>query len=297
MKNKGGVEIYRVGIDIGGTNLRCAIFDENVQMVQHYKTPNDKTKKAKENLAGMIAFIKQFDGKIQSIGIGCPGPLDAHQGMILNPPNLVGWDHFPIVEFFEKETGIPTKMSNDANVAGLGEAILGAGQGYESVFYVTMSTGFGGAYIFRNELINGVSTCAGEIYNMIVNEDHHQHKGTNAGSLNEQCGGYGLAVIAEEIFHQPMTAEKLFEMYHAGDEKAIALIERTADIAAKGISNVGCVIDPEIYIVGGSIANFNPDFVELVFEKAKQYYIKPEYLQYKLAKFSDDAGLIGAALL
>lgn len=289
--------MYKVGIDIGGTNLRCAIFDERMKMVDHFKTPNDKTKNAEENLEDMISFIKNFDGEIESIGIGCPGPLDAHTGVILNPPNLQGWDNFPIVEHFIKETGIPTKMSNDANVAGLGEAILGSGQGHESVYYITMSTGFGGAYVFRNELINGVSTCAGEIYNMIVNEDPHHHKGTNAGSLNEQCGGYGLSIIAEEIFGKPLSAKEIFDLYHEGDEKAVALIEKTADVAAKGIANVGCVIDPEIYVVGGSIANFNPDFVELVFEKAKKYYIKPEYLKYKLAKFSDDAGLIGAALL
>lgn len=289
--------MYKVGIDIGGTNLRCAIFDERMQMVKHYKTPNDKEKNAQENLKEMIDFINSFEGDIQSIGIGCPGPLDAHKGIILNPPNLQGWDNFPIVEHFIKETGIPTQMSNDANVAGLGEAILGSGQGYESVYYITMSTGFGGAYIFRNELINGISTCAGEIYNMIVNEDHHHHKGTNAGSLNEQCGGYGLSIIAEEIFNRPINAKELFDLYHQGNAQAVALIEKTADIAAKGIANIGCVIDPEIYVVGGSIANFNPDFVELVFEKAKKYYIKPEFLKYKLARFSDDAGLIGAALL
>lgn len=289
--------MYRVGIDIGGTNLRCAIFDADMKMVKVYKTPNDKSKDAAENLSEMIQFIKNFDGEIKSIGIGCPGPLDAHTGVILNPPNLIGWDNFHIVDFFKKETGIPTKMSNDANVAGLGEAILGSGKGYESVFYITMSTGFGGAYVYKNELINGVSTCAGEIYNMIVNEDKHYHKGTNAGSLNEQCGGYGLSVIAEEIYGRPMSAKELFDLYHAGNQTAIDLVEHTADVAAKGIANVGCVIDPEIYVVGGSIANYNPDFVKLVFEKAKKYYIKPEYLHYVSAKFSDDAGLIGAALL
>lgn len=288
---------YRVGIDIGGTNLRCAIFDENNVKVDYYRTPNNKEKTASENLTEMVKFINDFDGEVQSIGIGAPGPLDARRGLILNPPNLVGWDYFMIVDFFEKETGIPTKLSNDANVAALAEAVLGNGKGYESVYYITMSTGFGGGYVFRNELINGVSTCAGEIYNMIVNEDHHHHKGTNAGSLNEQCGGYGLSVIAGEIFGREMSAKELFDLYHAGNELAINLIEKTADIAAKGIANIGCVIDPDIYIVGGSIANYNPDFVEMVFEKAKKYYIKPEYLQYKLAYFSDDAGLIGASLL
>ena len=288
---------YRVGIDIGGTNLRCAIFNDNMEKVDYYRTPNDKNKTASENLKEMVEFIRKYEGNVESIGIGAPGPLDAKKGLILNPPNLVGWDNFYIVDFFEKETGISTKLSNDANVAALAEAVLGAGKGYESVYYVTMSTGFGGGYVFRNELINGASTCAGEIYNMIVNEDHHHHKGTNAGSLNEQCGGYGLSVIAGEIFGKEMSAKELFDLYHEGDETAVKLIERTADIAAKGIANVGCVIDPDIYVVGGSIANYNPDFVEMVFEKAKKYYIKPEYLCYKPAFFSDDAGLMGAALL
>lgn len=289
--------MYTVGIDIGGTNIRCAIFDKEHNRVQYYKSSNDKAKDAAQNLEPVVAFLRSFPQPIRRIGIGCPGPLDAKKGLILDPPNLVGWDHFPIVDFFRNKTGIPAVMSNDANVAGLAEAVLGAGKGCESVFYVTMSTGFGGAYIFRNELINGISTCAGEIYNMIVNEDHHHHKGTNPGSLNEQCGGYGLSVLAQEIFGRPMSAEQLFALWHQNDPKAVALIERTADVAAKGIANVGCVIDPEIYVVGGSIAIFNPDFVQMVFDKAKQYYIKPEYLKYKMAEFSDDAGLIGASLL
>lgn len=120
-------------------------------------------------------------------------------------------------------------------MAALGEAILGAGKEFESVYYITMSTGFGGGYVFRNELINGVSTCAGEIYNMIVNEDYHHHKGTNADNLNEQCGGYGLLVIAEEIFGYPMTVEELFKLWHDGDETATELIEKLEILLLKGL--------------------------------------------------------------
>ena len=287
--------MYKVGIDIGGTNLRCAIFDDRYNIVDRYKTPNDPTLGAEKNLAPMVEFIKKYE--VESIGIGCPGPLDAHKGQVLNPPNLKGWDNFYIVKYFEEKTGIPTKMSNDANVAGLAEAVLGNGKDYDSVYYITMSTGFGGAYIFRKELINGVSTCAGEVYNMIVNEDQHTHGGCNKGSLNEQCGGYGLEIISEEIFGRHVSNKELFDLWHNGDSTATKLVERTADIAAKGIANIGCVIDPEIYVVGGSIANYNPDFLALVFHKARQYYIKPEYLKYVPAKFEDDAGLIGAALL
>jgi len=289
--------MYKVGIDIGGTNLRCAVFNDRMEMIDVFKTPNDRTLGAEGNCNKLVEFINNFDGEIESIGIGSPGPLDAYKGIVLTPPNLVGWNYFPIVDYFEKKTGITTKLSNDANVAGLGEAVLGAGRGYESVYYITMSTGFGGAYIFRGELINGISSCAGEIYNMIVNDDQHTHAGVNKGSLNEQCGGYGLSIIAEERFGYPVDTKTLFDLYHKGDPIAVELVERTAEVAARGIANIGCVIDPEIYIIGGSIANYNPDFVELVFEKAKDYYIKPEYLKYKPVKFDDDAGLYGAALL
>lgn len=286
----------RIGIDIGGTNLRCAIFDENQKLIEKFKCPNSKELSAKENLAKIVAFIKQFND-IERIGIGCPGPLDAKNGVILNPPNLYGWDHFEIVRYFEDQLHIPTKMTNDVNVAGLAEALLGAGKDYESVYFITMSTGVGGAYVFRKELINGVSTCCGEIYNMIVNDDPYCHRGCNPGSLNEQCGGPALERIASEAYGQQVTTKELFDRFYQGEPKAKAIIEKSADLMGRGIANICTVIDPEIYIVGGSIARMNPQYTDMCIAAAKKYYIKPEYLKWAYAEFGDDAGLIGASLL
>ena len=293
-----GIEIrliYKAGIDIGGTNVRCAVFDSLMNMADVYKVPTDQNKNGQENLSPVVDFLKGYE--IESIGIGAPGPLDARKGKILNPPNLIGWDNFEIVDYFQNIFHVPVLLTNDVNVAGLAESRLGVGQGYESMYYITMSTGFGGAYVFRGELINGISTSVGEIHNMIVNEDKHHHKGTNPGCLNDQCGGFGLSLFASEAYGREVKAKELFELYHAGDPIALKIIEHAVDTAAKGIANIGCVIDPEIYIIGGSVAIYNHDYVEMIFEKAKEYYMKPEFLQYKYAKFEDDAGLIGAALL
>lgn len=286
----------RVGIDIGGTNLRCAVFDENQNLVEKFKAPNDKSKTVEENIDQLINFIKKFDD-IESIGIGCPGPLDAQKGMVLNPPNLYGWDNFEIVKYFEENTGIKTKMTNDVNVAGLAEALIGAAKDYDSVYFITMSTGVGGAYVFRKELINGISTCAGEIYNMIVNDDTYCHRGCNPGSLNEQCGGHALDRIATEAYGVETNTKELFDKFYAGDETAVKIIEKTADLMGRGIANVGTVVDPDVYVIGGSIARLNPKFTEMCIEAAKKYYIKPEYLNWVYAEFGDDAGLIGASLL
>ena len=159
----------KVGIDIGGTQLRCAIFDEDNQILVKHKIPNNPNLSARENLDLLIDFIQSQPYQYEGIGIGCPGPLNIRLGKILNPPNLKGWNNFEIVSYVESKTGLKTFLNNDANVAGLAEAVLGGGKGYESVFYITISTGIGGGYIHQGKIINGANSAGAEIYNLIVN--------------------------------------------------------------------------------------------------------------------------------
>ena len=118
----------KVGIDIGGTQLRCAIFDEDNQILVKHKIPNNPNLSARENLDLLIDFIQSQPYQYEGIGIGCPGPLNIRLGKILNPPNLKGWNNFEIVSYVESKTGLKTFLNNDANVAGLAEAVLGGGK-------------------------------------------------------------------------------------------------------------------------------------------------------------------------
>ncbi len=286
-----------VGIDIGGTQLRAAIFDEDRKMIECFKTENDKNLTAEQNMDKLLEFIMSKNYQYSGIGIGCPGPLNTRIGKILNPPNLVGWDDFEIVNYVESKTQIKTILNNDANVAGLAEALLGAGAGFESVVFVGVSTGIGGAYVYQNKLVNGANSNAAEFWNMIVNDDPYHHKSANAGALNEQSSGSALERIASERYGVSMKPKELFEKYYEKDAIAIEIVERAADILAKGIANITCTIDPDMIIVGGSVALHNISFVGKVIEKAKKYVLSPEYLRVEMAKFGDDAGLIGASLL
>ncbi len=286
-----------VGIDIGGTQLRVGIFDENRRMIECFKTENDRSLTAEQNMDKLLAFIKEKNYQYSGIGIGCPGPLNTRIGKILNPPNLVGWDDFEIVHYVESRMQIKTVLNNDANVAGLAEALLGAGAGYESVVFVGVSTGIGGAFVYQNKLVNGANSNAAEFWNMIVNDDEYHHKSANAGALNEQSSGSALERIASEAYGRPMKPKELFERYYKRDAKAEEIIERAQDVLAKGIANITCTIDPDMIIVGGSVALHNLSFVGKVIEKAKKYVLYPEYLRVEMAKYGDDAGLMGAALL
>jgi len=294
--------MYRVGMDIGATNLRVAIFDKELTIVKRVKLSNDKSKNAGENVDSLIEPIKSFLQENKScagIGIGCPGPLDFITGKVLNPPNLYGWDNFEIVSWVEQKTGLKTALNNDANCAGLAEAQLGAGKGLDSVFYITVSTGIGGAFVYKGELVNGANSSAGEIFNLIVCEDSFSRRGVNSGSLNEVCGGNALARQAKEAFGRPVDAKELYdELYLTKrDTKAVQLIDRWFDNLAKGIANISCIVDPDIFILGGSIALKSERFFETLTIKTKPYLIHPDRFRIEKARLGEDAGLIGAALL
>lgn len=292
--------MHRIGIDIGGTQLRIALLDDNYQIVEVSKSANDRSLDAAANCAPLVDFIraKQREGvELAGIGIGSPGPLDLKKGLVLNPPNLVGWDNFPIVEFFHEATGLPTFLNNDANVAGLSEALLGGGKGFESVIFVGLSTGFGGAFVYRGELICGAHGNAAEYWNSIVCDDPNGRGSANPGSLNENAGGTGLTRVATVRYGEPTTPKELFDRFYAGDPVAQEVFDYCTEMLARGLANIFWNFDPDVVVVGGSIAQYQPIYLEKALEKAARYLPAPDSLTIVPAQFGDDAGLVGAALL
>jgi glucokinase len=291
--------MHTIGIDIGGTLLRCAEFSEDYEILTMIKIPNETSLSPEANMDKLIDFILARKDQCKGIGIGCPGPLNFPAGKVLNPPNLYGWKNFEIVKYVEGKTGLTTVLNNDANAAGLAEALFGAGRGFQSVFYITISTGIGGAYIYRGELINGAHSSAGEAYNLIVCDDLYHSDDANPGSINEMCGGKALFRQAWSAYNRCVDTKELYdELYLKKREpQAVKIIERCIDNMAKAIGNIACIVDPDIFIIGGSIALRSPGFLEMLEEKAKGYMIDPSYLRIGTARFGDNAGLMGAALL
>ena len=282
------------GIDIGGTQLRIGVFDEDGNLTHVYKTANDRNLGGEKNIDRLLEQVKDHD--IRAIGIASPGPLDLKKGKILNPPNLYGWDDFEIVRYIEEKTGVPAAVNNDGNLAGLAEARTGAGKGYDSVVFIGMSTGMGGSFVYRGELISGAHCNTAEFYNVIVSDDPYHHGSANPGSLNEIAGGAAMERIASAHYGRQMFAKDLFAMYDSGDRDAAEILERTSEMLARGIADIYYIIDPDIYVIGGSIAVNNPWYVEKVIAKAKGYMTDPDIVT-AMSVYGDDAGLYGAMLL
>lgn len=282
-------------IDIGGTQLRLGIFDEEHRLLNVHKTDNDRTLGGEKNISRLLEAAGS-DPEIRAWGIASPGPLDLRKGKILNPPNLYGWDDFEIVRYITEKTGRPCAINNDGNLAGLAEARIGAGKGYDSVVFIGMSTGMGGSFVHKGELISGAHCNTAEFYNVIVCDDPYHHGSANPGSLNETAGGAAMERIATAAYGRQMFARDLFEMYDRGDEKAAEILERTSEMLARGIADIYYIIDPDIYVFGGSIGLNNPWYIEKVITKAKTYMTDPD-IRTALSAYGDDAGLYGAMLL
>ncbi len=289
--------MWIAGIDIGGTQLRAGIYDEEYRQVSSFKALNDRSQTPGENMKPLIGYLLEHGDRLKKIGIGCPGPLDLRAGRLVDPPNLVGWDHFEIVRHVREQTGLTALLNNDANVAGLAEALRGAGQGYDSVAFMGISTGIGGAFVLDGRLYNGAHGNAAEFWSMIVNEDSRCHKNANPGSLNEQCSGSGLATAATALFGTPTDARTLFARAAEGHEGAARVIEKAADTLARGIANISCTLDPAVIVIGGSVAIHNPSYIARATELAKNYIVYSEDIVVRPAVFGDDAGMLGAALM
>ena len=204
---------YYIGIDIGGTNLRAALFDEDFTLIDKFKVGNEVEKGPEYNLNKLVIGVKErWSYKdIVAVGVGCPGPLDIKKGKILVAPNLRSWEYFDVKEYFERELNLPVKVNNDANVAALSEAIIGAGKGCESVYYITLSTGVGGGFIYKGEIVSGFNSIAAEIGNMIINGDKYKHSNMNLGGFEGQCSGNNIARIASSKLGNKLTAKEVFD--------------------------------------------------------------------------------------
>src|SRR5215213_10923610 len=114
-------------------------------------------------LAEIERMLSKTGSRLAAAGIGCGGPLDRRRGLILSPPNLPGWDEFPVVEIVERALKVPAVLDNDANASALGEHRRGAGRGFSNLVYLTISTGIGGGVIIGGELYYGLADGAGEV--------------------------------------------------------------------------------------------------------------------------------------
>ncbi|MFJ7724830.1 ROK family protein [Neobacillus sp. NPDC097160] len=295
------MEKYLLGIDLGGTNLRLAVVTTDGKMIEEINVKTESDKGPEYVINQMIEHGREILQKwtIETIGIGSPGPLDFEQGLILSPPNLPDWDQIPLASILEKALQRKVVLDNDANAAALAEATIGAGKGKESVFYITVSTGIGGGFVFRKQLLQGAHFCAGEIGNLIVDRDGPPHHTLNIGALETLASGTAVKQQGRERLGITGHAGEVFAMAMNGDKDAQVIVDQMLASLAKGIANIVHTVDPHMIVLGGGVMQSKDYIMPLLLEKVNGY-LYPQLrkkIQIECASLGTKAGVIGAALL
>ena len=303
---------YVLAADIGGTNTRMAVVNENGDILTLLK----KTTYCEAGREEMIKFIISCAGEtieesklskeeICGMGIGFPGPLNAETGTIFNPPNLQGWDSVPLRDILEKELKVPVAIENDANAAALGEWWKGAGSGADSLFCITLGTGVGGGIILDGKVWHGASSIAGEIGHTTVIRDGIKCTCGNIGCLEAYaCSGGILKRVNDALLNerdngvQPLTSLKqVNQMAMQGNEIVLNVIKETGVILGIAIANVANLLNPEIIVLFGGVTNLGEHLVVPLKEEVKGRAFKKatESLRIELSQLGDNSGILGAA--
>lgn len=291
---------YYIGIDLGGTNVRVAKIDENGNVVQDIVKKSHGLEGPRELVKDTIfSMLDEIDNlhECLGIGIGVPGAVDSVRKVMTISSNMNGFKDYPLASMIEEKYNMPCFIDNDANVAGLGEALMGAGKGYPSVYYVTHSTGIGGAFILNGHVVTGKNGYAGEIANIIIDRDREKVNHLNAGAVECEASGTAIVRKARATIGNIEHAGDVFELAKKGDERAIKLIDDMARDFAQALSAIAHVTDPHCFVIGGGVSKASDYYFPLV----KKYYnemVHEIMRDVPIVKASlKEPGVVGAAML
>lgn len=290
---------YSVAIDIGGTNTRVALADEELNIIERKQFATD-SENPDVTLGKIAEVIKSFDCDIVGAGMSCPGPLDLINGKILTPPNLKGqWHNLKVAEELSKLINKPVYLENDANLAGLAEAVVGEGKDYNYVQFFTVSTGLGAGFVINKEIYHGAHGFGNEVANCVMMKDGPSHGSIIPGGIEAISSGTAITSRAVKAGLDVKHAGEVNDLAKAGNEVARQIMDDAKEYLANFIGVVYGYADPEIVILGGSVALKIDGFVEEVEALAKErvYEIMKPYVKLRKSTLNEDSGLIGAAYL
>lgn len=304
---------YVFGVDIGGTTVKIGLFTVDGNMVEKWEITTRTDEGGKYILNDIAEAVedkladRQIDkADVKGIGMGVPGPVKA-DGTVLRCVNL-GWGIFNAAEELSKIVGLPVKAGNDANMAALGEMWQGGGKGYENIVMVTLGTGVGGGIILDGKMLSGVNGAGGEIGHIQVNDDETEVCGCGRkGCLEQYTSATGIVRMANTMLNtterpsslrneQYVSAKAVFDAAKQGDELALEIVDKHGKCLGKSLAQIACVVDPEVFVIGGGVSKAGSIITETTEKYFKEYAFHAcKKTKFTLATLGNDAGMYGGA--
>ena len=303
---------YGFGVDLGGTTVKIAYFDETGNMLAKWEIPTVTEGGGSQILPDIAASIQQYIAQktidpadIIGVGIGVPGPVNS-RGVVNKCVNL-GWGVFNIAEDLRKLVDFPVKAGNDANVAALGEFWKGGGRGCDNMVFVTLGTGVGGGIVVEGKLLHGAHGSGAEIGHLVLNRNETAKCGCGKqGCVEQYCSATGIVRMAKLALEgytgisrlqrcDPLTCKDIFDCGKAGDELALQILDQYYAYMGEFLANVCNVVDPDAVVLGGGVSRAG----QMLLDGTRPYFDKYVFhaargARFALASLGNDAGAYGA---
>ncbi len=312
-----------LALDFGGTKLAAATVEAGSrEWLRHENKLSPANADALSDIEIMRSLINSVldKRKPDAIGVSFGGPVDADTGMVRLSHHVPGWENIPLKLLLEEEYHAPVSIDNDANVAAIGEHRFGAGQGYDSLFYITISTGVGGGWILNNKPWQGAGGMAGEIGHTVVDPAGPVCLCGKRGCVERFASGPYIAQNAKELLEkQPpasgggtrgdilrqlvgndlnlITGQIVSVAASNGDELAKAVLYKAAWALGVGIGNVANLMNPQRFVLGGGVTKAGDSFWATVRKIAQETALPEVNFEVVRAVLGDDAPLWGAVAL
>ncbi len=308
-----------IGVDIGGSKIAAGVVNAHGKINKKTRAPMLSQATGEEAFEQVRQVVNSImpegarRGPRYYIGVSCPGPLDPRRGVIINPPNLPCWRHFPLARRISEAWGLPAVIDNDANAAALAEAVWGAGAGFSSVFYATIGTGIGTGLVLDGKIYHGRTGAAAEGGHVSIDYNGPRCGCGKRGCIEALASGPALAARARRRLTETGRPSKMTELAggnlddltgqmvgdasRQGDELATELLAETADYLAIWLGNIIDMIEPDVVIFGGGMGELLSGWFDRMHEKLPEWSINSRCREIPLvrARYHEDSGIAGGA--
>ena len=312
---------YAIGIDVGGTNIKVGLFDQDMNLVKCLQTLTDTELEAEQMMDHLAGQVRQLLDEahltaddVRGVGAAFPSFIDYQNGVVVETSNIVSLNDQPVRDMLSKRLSLPVHLDNGANAAALAEHTMGAGRGHDDMIYATLATGIGGALILNGKLYRGMHGMAGEIGHMFISDSTGYPCSCGVtGCVQSISSGLHMARYATDRIKEGMDSLILDHAgtlsnvdmvavgraLASGDSLALEVVNRGAEYLGRMFHSLNTIFDINVFVYGGGVTKLGKRFIDRIIAAYRHYSLMDQKYpaQFLPAELGDEAGMLGAALL
>lgn len=312
---------YRVGIDVGATNIKIGLFDKEMNLLDMRQTLTDQEAELDfllDMIEGLTRHLLEQNGltfdDLEGVGTALPSYIDYEKGLALETSNIIAISNAPMRDLLRDRLGVRVILENDANAAAIAEHRMGAGVTFDNMIYTALSTGIGGGLILNGRLYRGMHGMAGEIGHMFVSDSKGYPCACGVtGCVQSISSGANMAKYVTDRIKEGFDSsilnyagtlsnidmEVVGKALKGNDPLALEVVNRGAEYLGRMFHSLNQIFDINIFIYGGGVAKLGSRFIDRMIAAYRHHSLIDQHYpaQFIPAKFGDRAGMYGAALL